>query len=589
MADTTPNSSGSGYAPGMLLPLSVTALDLVGRQVDATPVGPAATALREYLGGPGQRGLVLLGSFGSGKSTLCNQLATGEIPGLPPCTVVPLRVIARHADLEHALHLAVGEQRLREARAGERILLLDGLDEIGTSLAGERSFVELFHRLVDSVGPRWVLTSRPGWFRTSYDHAADQVDAFERPDTVIWLLDPLTPDAVRGSIARLPGGTALLRSVEGLLELASSPVLFQAVHAALPYIEPGRPIQPWGVFDAWIRHALSTGPGHDQAVAALEQLAWDAFEAHEYSLEVPLLSPSTVARARLPDALRRALLVNELTGGLRFGHRSVYEYLLASRLAPAIAANQGQGPDRFSGLRITEAMRTFLVGRSGRMGVRFDRGARRALIPRGNFVAGGDNSPDERPLRIEHLDHPVWIARVPVTNGEWACFLEANPDDRVDVHYLQHWGPERELPAALAGAPVHNLWPEDADAYAAWAGARLPTANEWEKAVRGTDGRRWPWGDWFKPAAVVAELGVPRPLEARAFGASGEAALYSAIGGVFEYTASHWRGRPDRGRVVMGGCYTHPASVSRASLRLSHKLSGNLKAGLRLAWDADDA
>ena len=42
-----------------------------------------------------------------------------------------------------------------------------------------------------------------------------------------------------------------------------------------------------------------------------------------------------------------------------------------------------------------------------------------------------------------------------------------------------------------------------------------------------------------------------------------------------------------RSKVVMGGCFSHPASVSRASLRLSHKLSGSLKAGIRLAWDAD--
>ena len=56
---------------------------------------------------------------------------------------------------------------------------------------------------------------------------------------------------------------------------------------------------------------------------------------------------------------------------------------------------------------------------------------------------------------------------------------------------------------------------------------------------------------------------------------------------LFEYTSTAYRGREDRGRVVMGGCYTHPASAARPSLRLSHKLSGNLKTGLRLAWDDD--
>ena len=100
--------------------------------------------------------------------------------------------------------------------------------------------------------------------------------------------------------------------------------------------------------------------------------------------------------------------------------------------------------------------------------------------------------------------------------------------------------------------------------------------------------RRWPWGDFWKAGyAVSAETGLRRPLPARAFGAHGDAGLFAAIGGVFEYTSSPWRGRPERGRVVMGGCYTHPYSTSRASLRLSHKLSGHLKAGLRLAWDSE--
>ena len=52
------------------------------------------------------------------------------------------------------------------------------------------------------------------------------------------------------------------------------------------------------------------------------------------------------------------------------------------------------------------------------------------------------------------------------------------------------------------------------------------------------------------------------------------------LGDVFEYTASAYRGRDDRGRIVMGGSCTHPAL--RASLRLSHTLSGRLRVGLRL-------
>lgn len=580
----------------MILPLTATALELDVRHIRTTPVGDVAQAVYAHLRDARPGGIVLLGPFGSGKSTLCTRLATEEAAGLPPRTVVPLRVVARHDDLVAGLCAAIGRQRLEEAQRGERILLLDGLDEIRCSYSanqdGKQSFQRIFDEITQIVGPRWLLTSRPGWFRTEVDRDEDQVDGLSHPHVLTWLLDPLPLPIVRATIAGMPDGRRRLISVEGMLELATSPVLYQATLAALPFIEPGRPIHPWGVFDAWIRHALSTGPRHDEAIVAMEALAWEAYVGHDYSLEVPLLSPERVAEARLPDRLRQALLVNELTGGLRFGHRSVYEFLLASRIAPRLAANQGRGPDELSGKRITDAMRAFIVGRTGSMGVRFDRRAERARIPRGNFIAGGERSLDERPLRIEHLAEPAWVSRVPITHQQWANYLSEQPDDRVDAHYLSHWGEAREQPAGMEDAPIYNLWPEDADRYAAWAGARLPTANEWEKAARGIDGRRWPWGDFWRPAAaVVSDLGVTRPLGVRAFGASGEAALFSAAGGVFEYTSTAWRDRPDRGRVVMGGCFTHPKAVSRASLRLSHRLSGNLKAGLRLAWDAapDDA
>lgn len=567
-----------------MLPLTATELALHGTEVRDEPAGDLFDLACAHLRGDGPPGLVLLGAFGSGKSTLCDRLTTH---GETPLTTVPLRLVARHTSAEAGLLEVVGARRLAEARSGSRVLLLDGLDEVRTPVGG--TFAALYDRLTSIVGPRWMLTSRPGWFRTELEVGAEQVDSLSRAGVRTFLIDPLPTRAITDALADMPGGAVLLDSVEGLRQLTTSPLLFQAVHAALPFIEAGRPIQPWGVFDAWIRKGLSTGPDHDSAVDALEALAWDAFSDTGRSLEVPRLTRERVDRYDVPQSLRRALLVTELDGGVRFGHRSVYEFLLASRIAPALTANQTHPPDGLSGQRITEAMRVFTVGRVEPPPLEFDHDHRRIRIPRGNFIAGGDHSPDERPLRIEHLAEPAWIARDPVTNADWGQFLTAAPDDRVDANYLRHWGVARRVPAGHEDAPVHFVWPEDADQYAAWAGGRLPSASEWEKAVRGTDGRRWPWGDyWQAGVAVTAETGVAHPLPIQAFGAQGTSGLLSAIGGVFEYTATPWRGLPNRGRTVMGGCYTHGAEVSRAGLRLSHKLSGHLKVGLRLAWDADE-
>ena len=566
-----------------MLSLSATRLCLEGGDLRSESAGPLSERVHRHLQGDGPTGLLILGRFGSGKTSLCNGVAANPPGGSPPCSVVPLRSVARCESIEAGLRRSLGDARLAEAQRGDRILLLDGLDEVARP--GEGSYPAFFEELITLVGPRWVMTSRPDHFRTDVGEAhADQVDVLERSNIELITIDPLPLKLVRQIVGELPGGHHLLRTVEGLEQLATSPILLNVVHAALPFIEPGRPIHPWGLFDAWIRRALDTGPGHTDALQRLEELAWRAFRDQGFSVEGASFSADAVAKLEVPASLRSSLLVSDLDGRLRFGHRSVYEFLVASHLVPRLAANQGHGPDDLTGLLLSDAMRAFTVGRVAHPPLQQRSG--RVRIPRGNFIAGGDASSDERPLRIAHVAEPFWIARAPVTNADWAAYLQEHPDNRVDANYLRHWGTSRTLPEGREAEPVMHLWPEDADLYAERSGARLPTADEWEKAVRGIDGRRWPWGDHYRAGgAVTGELGLRTPLPARAWGAVGWSDLFSAVGNVFEYTSSDYRDRPGRGRIVMGGCYTHPAPVSRPSLRLSHTLSGSLKAGCRLAWD----
>lgn len=563
-----------------MLPLTATRLTLDGATLGAVVAGPLREAVVHALEAPHTRGVVVLGEFGSGKTTLCASLADDPPPGLPPCTPVPLGRLDV-SDPAGSLRRLVGPQRHDEALRGERVLLLDGFDEVAFVSVG--GWDDLLDALSEAAGPRWLLTSRPGHVRTAPLADADQADPLRREGVITLWVDALPRDVVHDVLGALPRGAGLLRTVDNLETLATSPLLLHIVQAALPHIEENRPIHGWGLLDAWLRYALRSGPGHDDALDRLVDLSWRAFVEADHVVESVALDAQRVAEAHLPRELRRQLMVIELDGRVRFGHRSVLEYLLATHMAPRLSDNQGQGPDELTGLRLTEAMRTFLVGRVRPMPVRIER--ERVRIPRGNFVAGGTHWPDERWLRIAHIDRPFWIARAPVTNRQWAAW---DPDlQRDDVQHLPHWGRPRTVPVGQADAPVYGVWPDDADAYAHAQGGRLPTADEWEKAVRGIDGRRWPWGDaWRDGHAVTAEIGLPHPLPVRALGAHGDAALFSAVGGVFETTASFWRGRPERGRVVMGGCFTHPREHARPSLRLSHKLSGALKSGLRVAWDA---
>lgn len=112
------------------------------------------------------------------------------------------------------------------------------------------------------------------------------------------------------------------------------------------------------------------------------------------------------------------------------------------------------------------------------------------LVPAGPFLMGSDEFDLEGPPRT--VDLPAfWIDRYPVTCAQYAEFTGATghpvPPD---------WPGGRPVPGR-EDHPVERVSWHDARAYAAWAGLRLPTEAEWEKAARGTDGRRFPWGAEF--------------------------------------------------------------------------------------------
>ncbi len=123
-------------------------------------------------------------------------------------------------------------------------------------------------------------------------------------------------------------------------------------------------------------------------------------------------------------------------------------------------------------------------------------GAEMLLVPAGEFVMGShrddpDAYDDEKPAHKVYLD-AYYIDKYEVTNALFKGFVEATR--RSAPIYRNN--PKFNSPTQ----PVVGVTPEDADAYCKWAGKRLPTEAEWEKAARGTDGRRFPWGNqWVFP------------------------------------------------------------------------------------------
>lgn len=262
------------------------------------------------------------------------------------------------------------------------------------------------------------------------------------------------------------------------------------------------------------------------------------------------------------------------------------------------------------------------------------------LVPGGEFVLGVDavtephSLDNERPAHV--VDVPAFrIGRVPVTNAEWRGFIDDGGYDNPRWWSPRGWAYRREAglrapqfwnDGDLAGTrtrfghiepipddePVQHITYFEAEAYAAWAGARLPTEIEWEKAcawdpAAGTR-RRFPWGS-SEPTAHLANLGGdalrPAPVGAYPAGASAYGAE-QMLGDVWEWTTSPLRPWPGftpmvyerysqpffEGsgagdyKVLRGGSWAVAPGILRPSFRnWDHPIRRQIFAGVRLAWD----
>jgi iron(II)-dependent oxidoreductase len=236
-------------------------------------------------------------------------------------------------------------------------------------------------------------------------------------------------------------------------------------------------------------------------------------------------------------------------------------------------------------------------------------------VPAGCFRRGADpqREPEvdgyETPQHDVCLSHSFWVDRYEVTNASYAQFVAAGGYRTREFWSDKGWAWKGERtapddPPGFMDADQPRVWVTwyEAEAYARWRGARLPTEAEWEYAARGPEARIWPWGDeWDGAKANTKESDSERTVAVTRF-AEGQSwvGAYNMAGNAGEWVADWYDAHlyraaqrldpqsPDSGeeRIMRGGAWAGPASSARTTRRSrGPPTNRSITLGLRLVSD----
>ncbi|XXF78132.1 ergothioneine biosynthesis protein EgtB [Myxococcaceae bacterium GXIMD 01537] len=415
-------------------------------------------------------------------------------------------------------------------------------------------------------------------------------------------------------------GTARARTLKMLAGLPEAELLRQHSPLMSPLVWDIAHVANYE--EQWLLRALGAPALTDPAFDAI----YDAFRhPRDTRCHLPLLPPERALAyaARVREAVRAHLdILSEdspaplLRGGFVFGMVAQHEQQHAETLAAT--------------LQLMTHVEYRPAARARPRGSAVEQ--REVLIPGGPTVLGSDGAwayDNERPARAVELA-PFLLDAHPVGNGDYLAFVESGgyEDPRwwqpkgwnfIQAGRLRHpqfWLPQpggawlrrrfgwvEPLPA---DEPVQHVCWYEADAYARWAGKRLPTEAEWERAAHGPHGpRAHPWGE--APASpACANLGgdtwAPAPRGAYPEGRSPEG-VWGLLGDVWEWTSTDFNGHPGFEpfpyreysevffgadyKVLRGGAWASaPVAVRNSFRNWDYPIRRQIFAGFRCARDA---
>lgn len=577
----------------------------------------------EWLNDPKRKLLAVLGDYGIGKTSFCYKFACDMTGSAYVPVVVELKNVMKEGWHEFI-------QKEVKSRAGDStqspVLILDGFDELSLTFDKETVLKEIENlSKTTQEYKKVILTSRTQFFRSEEEEKETLVrkefhkrgprsltyPRFERIYLSLFDDEQIRQylDLCLGKAASEKFWNETMEVVFDVKDLARRPILIELIVNDLDAVQniegkvtPGKVYRT--ITERWQEREEQRLPQSimlqqkeekvpKNIMLFMEELAYWMLTKEKARLHFNTLRDAineyfddetkrmlSLSLDNLDYQIRNcSFLSRHAQGYYAFAHRSFVEYFVARKISREIPQDKAQE------IKITDETALFvseLIDPSVYERIEPPQGVKipknMTYVPPGQFIMGEKNN-----ILITSLKKGFFIDKYPVTNAKSCAFLNERGNQQEGgsewINLEGSYGDERcrirkdgnrfVVEPGFENHPIFYVSWYGARAYAEWAGKRLPTEEEWEKAARGIDGRVYPWGNEFdkeKCNTGESEIYHTTPVKKYQEGRSPHGCLDMA-GNVDELTDSCYDEKKDL-KVLRGGFWGNIRNNARCANRL---------------------